>query len=199
MFGRSQVHEELTVIKSQRETNSLHSSLASCQASNLYFENSAVIPNSGIRVLVTPQHSRTQLYKHLQPTDSKVEQPCQLQIISMIRLSRMNHKNIRYFNIPKQMRQNPISIYQLNDFLKRCVKIGIESYFPTDLHFKTYKIQVRGLKGRNQTVIHTANIEQPQIIKRGKEFFLIKSETMEIHRFKQTCKSPPFSGPSEIL
>lgn len=44
MFGRSQVHEELTVIKSQRETNSLHSSLASCQASNLYFQNSACCP-----------------------------------------------------------------------------------------------------------------------------------------------------------
>lgn len=44
MFGRSQVHEELTVIKSQRETNSLLSSLASCQASNLHFENPACYP-----------------------------------------------------------------------------------------------------------------------------------------------------------
>lgn len=59
MFGRSQVHEELTVIKSQRETNYLRSSLASCQASNLHFENS-VIPNLGMRGLVTPEHIHTQ-------------------------------------------------------------------------------------------------------------------------------------------
>jgi hypothetical protein len=38
MFGRGQVHEELTVIKSQRQTNYHPFSPESCRASNLHFQ-----------------------------------------------------------------------------------------------------------------------------------------------------------------
>lgn len=48
MFGRGQVHEELTVIKSQQQTNYRHASLASCQAANLHFQIRPLSPGSGM-------------------------------------------------------------------------------------------------------------------------------------------------------
>lgn len=55
MFGRSQVHEELTVIKSQRETNSLSVPLLPAVKHPICtFKILCIIQDSGMRVLVTP-------------------------------------------------------------------------------------------------------------------------------------------------
>lgn len=78
MFGKGQVHEELTVIKFQRQTNDLRSSLASCHASNLHFQILPLSLGSGVRGLgtsyVCAQHHQIQpsAGTHLSPSREKV-------------------------------------------------------------------------------------------------------------------------------
>lgn len=64
------------------------------------------------------------------------------------------------------------------------MKTGVDSFFPTDMHFKIYKIWLQVLKGGSQTVIQTAKIDQPQIIKRGGGVFPIINNTYGNTLFK---------------